>query len=45
MANDLPNVKPVGIGGLAGITRDQDSKYALGIMTSLLKATGKAFKE
>ncbi|BCS94045.1 hypothetical protein L3N51_00383 [Metallosphaera sp. J1] len=44
-ANELPNVKPVGIGGLAGLTRDPDSKYALGIMTSLLKATGKAFKE
>ncbi|EHP68248.1 Protein of unknown function (DUF1641) [Metallosphaera yellowstonensis MK1] len=44
-AAELPNVKPVGIGGLAGITRDPDSKYALGIMTSLLKATGRAFKE
>ncbi|MEM0194303.1 MAG: DUF1641 domain-containing protein [Metallosphaera sp.] len=44
-ANELPNVKPVGLTGLTGLTRDPDSKMALGVMVSLLKATGKAFKE
>ncbi|ARM76659.1 DUF1641 domain-containing protein [Acidianus manzaensis] len=42
---DLPNVKPVGTMGLLRMTSDKDTAYALGIMTSLLKATGKAFKE
>jgi uncharacterized protein YjgD (DUF1641 family) len=44
-ANELPNVKPVGTMGLLRISSDKDSAYALGMMTSLLKATGKAFRE
>lgn len=44
-AADLPNVKPVGTLGLLRLTSDKDTSYALGVMTSLLKATGKAFKE
>lgn len=44
-SNDLPNVKPVGTMGLLRIGSDKDAAYGLGIMTSFLKATGKAFKE
>ncbi|AWR98328.1 DUF1641 domain-containing protein [Acidianus sulfidivorans JP7] len=44
-ATELPNVKPVGTMGLLRMTSDKDTAYALGIMTSLLKATGKAFRE
>ncbi|MCI2414796.1 MAG: DUF1641 domain-containing protein [Candidatus Aramenus sp.] len=44
-AADLPNVKPVGAMSLLRLTSDKDTSYALGVMTSLLKATGKAFRE
>ncbi|EWG07170.1 MAG: hypothetical protein ASUL_06613 [Candidatus Aramenus sulfurataquae] len=44
-AADLPNVKPVGAVSLLRLTSDKDTSYALGVMTSLLKATGKAFRE
>ncbi|WP_236748971.1 DUF1641 domain-containing protein [Acidianus manzaensis] len=44
-SQDLPNVKPVTTTGLLRIASDKDNAYALGIMLSLLKATGQAFKE
>lgn len=44
-SNDLPNVKPIGTLGLLRIGSDKDAGYALGMMNSLLKATGKAFRE